>query len=262
MKYRILSVSAVFVAVFAAVSFVSSAASGSDSGDTGSKVASKNIKIGDFSRIEVGQGIKVVFRQASNPGYAEVSASQKNLDRICIKMDGDELEISYKDDSHSKTVALSDQVPTKVVIRSPKFVGADIRSGASLKVVGYISTDNDIEIEGSSAGSASFNTVVCRLLSLDCGSSASVNVKSLKGNLDAETSSAATVKVERMLGKKLEVEASSASSISVLGIRCESVDAEASSAAGITLSGVCASFKKDVSSAASINSRNLAVRKK
>lgn len=261
MKHRILSVSAALFAFFATASFVAYAASDSDSDSADSKVVSKNIKIGDFSRIDVAQGIKVVFRQAPNPGYAAISASPKNLDRISIKMDGDEVEISYKDASQSKISVLKNQVPTKVVVCSPKLTGADIRSAASVQVAGDINTQHAIDIDLSSAGSVSFNTVVCPLLSLDCGSSASVRVKALKGDLEAETSSAASVKVESMLGNKLNAEASSASSITVAGLRCVSVDAEASSAAHITLSGVCDSFKKEVSSAATVDSRNLAVRK-
>lgn len=99
MKYRILSVSSVLIAVFAVASFMANSAEPVDKGSADAKLVSRNFKVGNFSKIDVEQGIKVVFRQTVNPGYAVVTADPKTLDRIDIRMDGDEVEISFKENS-------------------------------------------------------------------------------------------------------------------------------------------------------------------
>lgn len=261
MKFRIFFFAAAALAIVAAASCMAASASANEEEKSSSAFVSRQFKIADFSKIEVSQGIKVVFRQAPNPGYASVSASQKNLDRLQIQMDGDAVEISFKNNSLSLGSAITDNDRTEVVLCSPNFESAEIKSGAALKVVGDIGVRGNIEIEAQSAGSAVFNNVACASFDIDCSSSASVKVKSLKGNLDADASSAATLKIDRLRGSKLKAEASSASSVSVSDLRCDLVDVEASSASSVSLSGVCSSLKKESSSAADINCRNLAVRK-
>ncbi|MCM1489321.1 MAG: DUF2807 domain-containing protein [Muribaculum sp.] len=217
---------------------------------------SKNIKIGDFNKIDVDRGIVVNFRQADNPGYAVVKADPEIIDFVEIKLDGNELEISY----NKNNINLKSGAQTVVTVSSRNFTGAEVSSAASLRVKGNLVVKNEIDLEASSASKIQLENVTCPKLEIDCSSSASVEAASLVGNLDVDASSASSVGVSQLQAEKIDIEASSAASISLKTIRANVIDVEASSASKISLSGQCNYLKKDISSGASLHANNLLVK--
>lgn len=217
---------------------------------------SKNIKIGDFNKIDVDRGIVVNFRQADNPGYAVVKADPEIIDFVEIKLDGNELEISY----NKNNINLKSGAPTVVTVSSRNFKGADLSSAASLRVRGDLNVKNEIDLEASSASKIVFENVTCTKLEIDCSSSSSVDVASLVGNLDADASSASSISISKSRSEKIDIEASSASSVAVKTIKANSIEVEASSTSKVSLDGVCNTLRKDISSGALLTANKLLVK--
>ena len=219
-------------------------------------LVSKSFKIGDFDRIEVGKGIKVVFRQSKNPGVARATASAEAIERLRVYVKDRKVVIGFE-----SGVSVNAKGPVTVAVGSADFKGAEVKSAAELKITGDINVPETIKIDANSAGKVIMNNVACGKLKIDASSAASVAVKALAGCLDIDVSSASDVNVGAARGAEIKIEASSASSVTVAGIKAGNVDAEASSTAKVSLEGVCSSFNKDVSSAAVVKHGKLVVRK-
>lgn len=218
----------------------------------------RQVKIEDFNKIEVSQGIHLVVIQRENPGVAKVKTTSKLDDMLRIETVNGCLKV-YFDNGNVKLNVPKDA--TIVTVNTPTLKDVEASSAASIVLSGQFDVNGELEVEVASSGKFDAKKLSCTKLDIEASSASAVNIGEFSGDLDVEASSASEVEVKSMKGRKLDVEASSASSITIGMINCQKIDAEASSASKITLSGVCGQFNKEVSSGAHISHSKLAVRK-
>lgn len=234
----------------------------------------KSVRIGNFSEIDASQGIKVTWTQGQSSGKAIVATTPSAEPYLKVYVKDGCLYLKY-DTKSSKNVNVKG--PTIVTVSSPELNGVDLSSSASLTVNGTWRQQGDVEIDLSSAASVSIARLDCRKLEYDASSSAkaaihdltasldadmssasSLRIKSLKGgDFEAECSSAAKLTVDSFFGNNINVQTSSAANISISGIDCDEIKADASSGSGISLSGQCRWISQDTSSGAKVNTSGL-----
>ena len=176
----------------------------------------------NFSKVDVGSGISVVYTQDPN---ASVTAKLErgSWEQVEIKVDNDTLVAKKK-----PGVSWGRRGPRLTVYAaSPNLSSIDTGSGSSFK--GSI-VAGDLEVDASSGSSVSIEGA-CQALDLDASSGSSVSLQKL------ECTSA-------------DVDASSGSSIRVYA--STRVDVDASSGSSITVSGNPSDVTKDTSSGASV----------
>ncbi len=161
----------------------------------------------DFSKVDVGSGIAVVYTQDPN---AAVTATLKrgSWDQVEIKVDGDTLIARKK--KNSKWGRYGPQLT--VYASSPNLTEVDASSGSSFQ--GSVVAGN-LDIDASSGSSLSMEGA-CDSLNLDASSGSSISLSKLECvNATVDASSGSSIRV--YASSKVNVDASSGSSISVSG---------------------------------------------
>ncbi len=218
----------------------------------------KQVEIGDFDKVEVSQGIKLILTQRENNGEAAVQTTPEMEPLLRVETEGNTLKIYYATKNEVKSTECNSTI-VKANTMTLKEIEAS--SAAIVNLACNFILENELEIETSSASKVRGRKVTCPKLELSSSSASGIEIEEVAGNLDVETSSAASIAVKSVKGKELEAEASSASSIGIEKVYCENVKAEASSTAHVSLAGMCGSFKKETSSGGRISCSKLAVRK-
>lgn len=252
-----------------------------DSGNSDSKtreMVSKKVKIADFNAVKASQGISVVLTQKENTHEADISVDQELEPYIRVEVKDGTLKC-YFESNKSNSVIHNNGVKAIVRVSSPSLTKVDLSSAATLALSDNFNVDGRLKLDMSSASGFKAKNLTCSSLDveassashirtselnasvdIDASSASSVTIDNLTGPLDVSASSSASVKVKGMLGKEIEADASSTATITVENLKCDEIDAEASSASSISLSGVCSRLKKEASSGARINTKNLMVK--
>lgn len=233
----------------------------------------KNVRIGNFDKIDVQTGIRVIFTQGNATGIAQVATTPSAEKYLKITVSDGELSIRYE-----KTGTHSIKGPTIVKVVSPYLTEVELSSAATLKVAGDLDLRDKLNVDLSSAGKAVFNNVTAKSVNIDLSSSSSaefatinadkVNVdvssaskttisKSVATSLDLEASSAAKIEIGYFNGTNINAEASSAAGISISGIMATKTYAEASSGAKVTLKGKCEYIDKETGSGGRVDTSQL-----
>lgn len=218
----------------------------------------RQVKIEEFNKIEVSQGIHLVVIQRENPGVAKIKTTSKLDDMLRVETVNGCLKV-YFDNGNIKLNIPKDAVI--VTVNTPSLKDIEVSSAAEVVLSGQFNINGDLEVEASSSGKVYAKNLSCTKLEIDASSASNVSIGDYSGNLDVDASSASTVEIKSVKGRVIDVEASSASTISIEKINCQKIEAEASSASKISLVGSCSQFKKDASSGARISHSKLFVRK-
>lgn len=265
--------------VLAGIAMVGCSMSGTPSGASGNDATvSKNINIGNFTKIDAATGIKVVFTQGKSTGVAKVTTTTEGEKYLKVYVKNNELVCRY--DNYSNFRSTNKLGPTTVTVQAPVLNEVDLSSAAYLKVNGNLSNTNELEIELSSASKMEVGDVTTIKLEADLSSAALLEIGNVNADrveydlssaskivsekveamtLDIETSSSSNCDVSGFNGTKIIAEASSASNITVNGITAINVKTESTSGSVITLSGTCENLFKDISSSGKIRESNLRV---
>ena len=178
----------------------------------------------NFSNINVGSGISVVYTQDPN---ASVTATLERgkWDQIEVKVEGDTLVARKK--KNSKWGRYGPRLT--VYAASPNLDSVDASSGSSFK--GSV-VAGDLDIDASSGSSLSMEGA-CKTLILDASSGSSISLGKLEcENANVDASSGSSIRV--YASKSVNVDASSGSSISVSGNPKE-VTTDKSSGASVSI---------------------------
>lgn len=238
-----------------------------NNGNESDATVKKNVKIGDFSKIDASQGIRIVYSQGKNSGHAQVATTPSAVDYLKVYVKDGCLYARYE--------GKFDRIngPSIITVSSKKLTGIDLSSAAYVNVVTDIDQRDGIGIDLSSAAKVDFKEVNCPKIKIDLSSSAKVDIVATKANLDIDCSSASSVNVGTAMGENadidissasnvsidklvkadLDIEASSASKASIQMYDCNTVYAEASSGASVKLYGNCRSLRKDSSSGGKVS---------
>lgn len=179
----------------------------------------------NFSKVEVGSGISVVYSQDPN---ASVTATLERgkWEQVDIKVEGDTLTARKKSNSNWG------------------------RRGPRLTV--YAASPSLTEVETGS-GSSFKGNVVAGDLKLDASSGSSLSMEGACTSLNLDASSGSSVRLDKLECQSVDVDASSGSSIQVYA--SQTVDVDASSGSSISVSGNPSDVTKDTSSGASVRIR-------
>lgn len=249
-------------------------------GDEKNATVKKDLKIGNFSKIEAANGIQIVFREQSATGIAKIRTTPSAEKYLYVNVGNGVFEAGYKIPSSQKQKQITIEGPTIIELTAPQLQSVELSSGAIL-TADKIANSNKLELELSSGAMARVNTLGGKLVELEASSGAKIEViKKIDsenvvaeassgasiscGNVSAvkfkvESSSGAVITASGVVGTTIVAEASSAANLALSGISVKGIKAEATSGAGVKLSGSCETLSQDVQSGGSMNTYNLRV---
>lgn len=238
---------------------------------------SKTIRISGFDEIYATQGIKVVFTQGQNPGTAKIATTPSAEKYLRVEVKDGTLRAFY----NSKKGNVDIKGPSIIYVSSPTLNEVELSASACLEVTTDLNVGEDLDIDISSAASATLGNVYCNemdieasssarfkcgsvngnVLKFDLSSSATANCNSFTGeNLKIDVSSSAQSNCSSFKGENLMIEASSSAKTKIQNIDCRSIYVDASSLADIILSGKTHNLSHDISSGAKLNTQTLQTR--
>lgn len=198
-----------------------------------SKKATNTLSVGQFSKIDIGTGLNVTFRQGAYTPIKIIGPSEA-LSRISVSTRGHELKIKYKKGSNGNNLG-----EVKIEIQAPDVRGFDIGTGASLSIPSGISTSGNMEIDLSTGAIATISGIRA-------------------ADLDLDLSTGAVATVTKVNAGQVDIDASTGAQVTVSG-KCSCLEADASTGAIINAGKlVSATAKIDASIGAQVdyNSRN------
>lgn len=216
----------------------------------------KEIKIGDFNKVDVSQGIKVIFQQGANSGTASIATTPSAEKYLSISVKNNILEVHY---ANSGKFVNNVKGPSIVRVSSPSLSNVDLSSAAMFVLEGEYKGSEIVDIDMSSGSSFNAQQIDCPKLKIDISSGASAFISRFDGNLKVEASSGSNVKIENAIGDLLSLESSSGAGVHINGIVSEEIYADASSGSSISLEGKTGKLKKESSSGASIKTGGLKI---
>ncbi len=248
-------------------------------GDESEATVKKEVKIGDFNEVNVSQGIRIVYEQASNPGIASIATTPDAEKHLKVEVKGETLKVYY--DINQNGIKTKIKGPSIVRVASQTLSGVKASSGAEFNVKGNykgseglnvslssgaeFETDGNIQCAGeiylgvSSAASFDAKSITCDMLRVDASSGSDVEVKILTGNLEVSASSGSDIEFNAVNAKTISLRASSGSDIDVDNISADAVSAKASSGADISLSGTTEALDHNSSSGGTVKTKGLKV---
>ena len=231
----------------------------------------KTIKISEFNSVCAATGIEIVYTQGKFTGVANVSMSSSVEKYLRVEVEGGRLKAYY---NYPGGKGFNNTGRTIVTVQSPNLKKIDLSSAAKFTMKGKYEQNRTLEVDLSSASSATFGQLICSKLDLDISSAAGFNADFVNGNVNIDTSSAAKASIDAVKGSNIYISVSSASGVSVSNVNgtnlnieassgakvtadvksCKGVLATASSGGSINLNGTCDRLSKNTSSGGSIRS--------
>lgn len=210
-------------------------ATGSDNIEAPSAtITKKTIKLKSFEELTVSRGLKVHYTPGKGEPVIMITAPQNYHQYLSLKNSDNDLEISLTPKNVHNEFA--DKFTIVLTGGNPK--GLEANSAGSILVESDITSNSDLDISASSAGSVFCNGVSVR-------------------ELECSSSSAAKISIDTAKATEIEAVATSAASISISGINATKVSGDANSAASLSLSGTCSTLTLESSSGASIHASDL-----
>lgn len=231
----------------------------------------KTIKISEFSSVKAATGIEIVYTQGKFNGIANVSVSSAVEKYLRVEVEGGRLKAYYHNPGSK---GINNPGRTVVTVQSPTLKKIELSSAAKFTMKGKYEQNRTLEVDLSSASSAMFGQLLCSKLDLDLSSAADFTADYVSANINLDTSSASSATIEAVNGSNVNIDVSSASSVSVSNVTgtnlnieassgakvtadvksCKGVIASASSGGTITLNGSCDRLSKSSSSGGRIRS--------
>lgn len=246
-------------------------------GNESDATVKKEVAIGEFKKVQVSQGIKVIFTQGNNSGKASVATTPEAEKYLKINVEGETLNVRYEAPSFKKFKVKG---PSIVRVSSPELSNISASSGADFKINGSFSCNSELNVqlsssadfEGESVKSPEMSVVVSSggdfdlkkmtgNLNVNASSGSDFELGSLIGDLNVNASSGADCEIKSVQGKNISAQASSGANIDIDTVTVKLVSANASSGADITINGATDVLSKTASSGGSVNVNNLSVRK-
>jgi len=193
--------------------------------------AQKNIKLDNFSSLNVSGGIKVELIHGSTHG-AEVDIIKGDFDDLKIKVEGDELDISWKSKGWGWGGNNGNR-KANIKLTYTELDGIDVSAGASVFGEESISGEN-MEIDASSGASVKV-AINVKDTEVDVSSGATSSISGKTNHLEVDVSSGASFKGSELEAQDVEVSVSSGASAKVWANK--SLEAEASSGGSVKYKG-------------------------
>lgn len=187
---------------------------------------------GDFSTVNVDDGMEVVIEQGSQRAIT-VEADDNLQKHIKTEVKNGELYIST-DENINGAKAM------KITVRLANIKGISSDGGSSVKSSGMLKGDSiDISSDG---GSSVEVRVEAKNLNCDASSGSSLAITGTTQNVEADASSGSSIEADKLTAQNVRADASSGSSISVNPI--DKLVADASSGSSIYYVGTPSKMEK------------------
>lgn len=189
------------------------------------ELASKNINLEPFSKIEVSRGIDVYIEEG-NPSVATVEADENLLEIITVEVINETLLISA-----SKNIGTN--ISKKVIIAASQINSIEVSSGASVSSNVPIKGET-LSLDASSGANLNLSIVANEVYTV-CSSGADIKVSGKANKLIADASSGSDIHAENLEALQVKASVSSGADIKVNAL--ESLEANASSGGDISYRG-------------------------
>ena len=204
-------------------------------------IIKKNYNTGNFTGIDVAQGIIVHYTQKSGKPSATVKGPDNIVSLLDIGVVDSTIEIRYKDNVSISYSSGDESRYVHVYLTSPSLKELDASSGARISVTGSIDVKCHFSIDVSSGAEVNLATLKTREADCNASSGASIVISSLKAEeVDLRSSSGANIKVSTLNSGALTARASSGADIKLASGSSGYADYKASSSATISAGGLSA----------------------
>ena len=190
--------------------------------------AEQSFDVADFTRVAASQGVEVNVTMGSVPRVTASAETEKDLERLEIKVDDGELRIRRGSWSSSIWNWGKSYGHVSVSVVVPELEGLSSSSGANLTAV----------------------DISCEELSIDASSGSRLAVSGGCNEIDIDASSGASINARELEVKSVAVDASSGANIDVYAAM--NFKGDASSGANVDVYGASQVFESDTSSGARI----------
>lgn len=190
--------------------------------------AEQSFDVADFTRVAASQGVEVNITMGSTPRVTASAETEKDLERLEIKVDDGELRIRRGSWSSSIWNWGKSYGHVSVNVVAPKLEGLSSSSGADLTAV----------------------DISCEELSIDASSGSRLAVSGGCSEIDVDASSGASINARELEVKSVVVDASSGANVDVFAVI--NFQGDASSGANVDVYGAAQVFESDTSSGARI----------
>lgn len=219
--------------------------------ENGTKVQRIIKNVGDFHSISSCRAIKVVYTQGK-PGDIKIVGPEKLVRYLDVSCDNGELELSYQ---NGKVKNINNSVT--VTCSSRGLNDLDLSTASKFIAQTPIKINGTLNIDLSSAASASIPAFQGKGLTIDCSSASSLNIPSITANsLNLDLASAAKFHTSdvNILGD-VEIDLSSASNFNTSSIlNCNRFTGSCSGAAGCNIQQLRA-YSADIDCSSAANFR-------
>lgn len=197
---------------------------------TAQKTVTNTLSVGQFTKIDVGTGMNITFRQGAFAPIKIIGPAE-TLSRISVSTKGQKLEIAYRK-RHANNNRNTGEV--RIEIQAPDVCEFDLGTGAALNIPSGISTSGNVEI--------------------DLSTGAVANVSGLKaGNIEIDLSTGAVANVSKINAGKVDIDASTGAQ-ATLGGKCSYLEIDTSTGAVVNAAKlVSAAAKVDASIGAQVD---------
>lgn len=193
------------------------------------KTVTNTLSVGQFTKIDVGTGMNVTFRQGAYAPIKIIGPSE-TLKRISVTTKGQKIRIEYKKQLSNNR----NSGEVRIEVQAPDVREFDLGTGAALNVPSGISTMGNVEI--------------------DLSTGAVANVSGLKaGNVDIDLSTGAVANVSKINAGQVDIDASTGAQ-ATLGGKCSYLEIDTSTGAVVNAAKlVSAAAKVDASVGAQVD---------
>lgn len=146
-------------------------------------VITKNFNVGNFSAIETGIVGNIIFTQ-SNHTSVTAEGNEEMINRLIVKVEGDELKLSLKD--NSKIKLRNKKAKLTIKVSSPQLYNIKSDGVGSLFLEGIVKTNN-LHIDSDGVGNITASQLECNQLTVKSNGVGNIRLKG-KGRLAEYTS--------------------------------------------------------------------------
>ena len=190
--------------------------------------AEQSFDVVDFTRLAASQGVEVNVRMGSVPRVTASAETEKDLERLEMKVDDGELRIRRGSWSSSIWNWGKSYGHVSVTVVVPELEGLSSSSGADLTAV----------------------DISCEELSIEASSGSRLDLSGRCEEIDVDASSGASINARNLEADSVVVDASSGANVDVFA--ASNFQGDASSGANVDVYGTSQVFESDTSSGARI----------
>lgn len=206
-------------------------------------VVKQTRNLSNFNGVSASSGISVTVGLAD--AFEVIVEADDNIQsEIITKVENNTLVITATHGNYRNATR-------KVTVKMPAIKSLDVSSGASLRSVGVLTTQN-ISVESSSGSLADVNVEADHVIA-EASSGSTINLSGKALSLDTESSSGSSINAGNLIANDVTAEVSSGSSTAVHA--AVSIKADASSGGSITYKGNPKTVVEDESSGGSVSKK-------